>query len=150
VINTANPAQFIFYATQVSPQGCESPKAKFMAIVHPVAKITSSSYANPTSCGIPSGSITLQVVDLNGNAMPNLQVRVHYIKFQTAYDIADSTDGSGKIIIPLTAGTYSDIYVETYGCLSQKIPDVFVLKDPDPPAQPIAGYNAPVCSEAIL
>lgn len=150
VINTTNPAQFIFYAAQVTPSGCESPKATFIAIVHPVAKIISSSYTNPTSCGIPSGSISLHVVDLNGNAMPNLPVQVHYIKFQTAYNVADSTDGSGKIIISLTAGTYSDIYVETYGCLSQKIPDIFVLKDPDPPAQPVAGYNAPVCSETIL
>jgi hypothetical protein len=150
VINTINPAQFIFYATQVTASGCEGPKAKFIAIVHPVAKITGSSYANPTSCGIPSGSITLNVVDLNGNGIPNLPVHVHYTKFQTAYNVADSTDGSGKIITLLTAGTYSDIYVETYGCLSQKIPDVFVLKDPSPPAQPIAGYNAPVCSESIL
>jgi gliding motility-associated-like protein len=150
VISTTNPAQFIFFATQTNMYGCVSAQEKFVAIVHPVAKIIGSSYTNPTLCGIPSGSVTLNVVDLNGNTMPNLPVHVHYTKFQTDYSVADSTDASGKIIIPLTAGTYSDFYVETFGCLSQKIPNVFILKDPTPPAQPIAGYNAPLCSEQIF
>jgi PKD repeat protein len=150
VISTTNPAQFNFYATQTNMYGCESAPEKFIAIVHPVAKIIGSSYTNPISCGIPSGSVTLNVVDLNGNTMPNLPVHVHYTKFQTGYNVADSTDASGKIIIPLTAGTYSDFYVETFGCLSQKIPDVFILKDPTPPVQPIAGYNAPLCSESVF
>ncbi len=145
LINTDNPAQYIFYATQVTASGCEGPKATFIAIVHPVAKIISSSFTNPTSCGIPSGSITLQVVDLNGNQLPNIPVLIHYTKFQTPLTMKSTTDVTGKIVIPLTAGTYSDIYVETYGCIShKKIPDVFVLKDPTPPAQPVAGYNAPV------
>ncbi len=150
VINTQNPAQFIYYATQTNVFGCESPSSKFVAIVHPVAKIISSSYLNPTSCGIPSGSVTLNIVDLNGNPMPNMNVLVHYTKFQLEYVVKESTDVSGKIFIPLTAGTYSDFYVETFTCLSQKIPDVFVLKDPTPPEAPVAGYNAPLCSESVL
>ena len=150
VINTKNPAQYNFYATQTNGYGCESPASKFVAVVHPVAKIVSTSYTNPTSCGIPSGSVTLNVVDLNNNAMPALPVTVHYTKFQTSYSVATSTDASGKITIPLPAGTYADFYVETFGCPSQKIPDVFVLKDPAPPAEPIAGYNAPLCSGSVL
>lgn len=150
VINTTVPAQFQYYATQTNVYGCESPKSLFTAIVNPVAKIIGSSYTNPTACGLPSGSITLQVVDLNNNQLPNIPVLVHYIKFQAAYTVNDSTDAFGNIVIPVTAGTYSDIYVETYGCSSQKIPDVFVLKDPNPPAQPIAGYNGPVCSETAM
>lgn len=150
VINTQTPAQFIYYATQTNIYGCESPSSKFVAIVHPVAKIISSSYLNPSSCGIPSGSVTLNIVDLNGNAMPNMPTIVHFTKFQVEYVVKDSTDATGKIFIPLTAGTYSDFYVETFSCLSQKIPDVFVLKDPTPPEQPVAGYNAPLCSESVL
>jgi hypothetical protein len=150
VINTLNPAQFNFYATQTNVYGCESSSSQFVAVVHPVARIVSSSYTNPTSCGIPSGSVVLNVVDLNANPMPLLPVHVHYTKFQTDYSIADSTNASGKILIPLTAGTYSDFYVETFGCPSQNIPDVFVLKDPNPPAQPLAGYNAPLCSESVF
>lgn len=150
VINTKNPAQYNFYATQTNSYGCESPASKFTAVVHPVAKIVGASYTNPTLCGIPSGSVTLNVLDLNDNAMPVLPVTVHYTKFQTNYSIAASTDASGKIVIPLTAGTYSDFYVETFDCLSQRIPDVFVLKDPAPPAEPLAGYNAPLCSGSVL
>lgn len=150
VIDTKNPAQYNFYATQTNGYGCESPASKFVAVVHPVAKIVSASYTNPTLCGVPSGSVTLNVIDLNNNAMPALPVTVHYTKFQTSYSFVTSTDASGKITIPLTAGTYADFYVETFGCPSQKIPDVFVLKDPAPPAEPIAGYNAPLCSGSIL
>jgi hypothetical protein len=149
-ISTSIPIQFIYYVTQSNSYGCESPKSKITAIVHPTPKIISSSYTNPTICGIPSGTIVLNVLDLNNNAIPNIPVIVHYTKFQTAYQIADSTDASGKITVPLVAGTYSDILVEATGCASQKIPDIFVLKDPSPPAQPIAGYNAPLCSEMQL
>ena len=150
VIDTKNPAQYNFYATQTNGYGCESPVSKFVAVIHPVAKIVSTSYTNPTSCGIPSGSVTLNVIDLNNNAMPALPVTVHYTKFQTSYSFVTSTDASGKITIPLTAGTYADFYVETFGCPSQKIRDVFVLKDPAPPAEPVAGYNAPLCSGSVL
>jgi hypothetical protein len=151
VINTNAPAQFLYYISQAYSNGCESVPSKFVAIVHPTAKIISSSYTHPTSCGIPSGTIVLQVLDLNNNAIPNLPVVVHYDKFMTSYTAAAKTDASGKITIPLTAGTYSNISVETgIGCMSQKIPDVFVLKDPTPPAQPVAGYNPPVCSENLL
>jgi gliding motility-associated-like protein len=150
LINTKYPASFQYFATQTNVYGCESPASIFVAIVHPVAKIISSSYLSPTLCGLPSGSVTLQVVDLNGDPMPDMPVKVHYTKFLVEYNVSDSTDATGKIIIPLTAGTYSDFYVETFGCLSQKLPDIFELKDPTPPAQPIAGYNAPICSESVL
>jgi len=112
VINTTNTALLKYYATQTNVYGCESPSAEFIAVVHPVAKIISSAYTNPTSCGIPSGSVTLNVLDLNGNAISNLPVHVHYTKFQTNYSIALSTDAAGKIIIPLTAGTYSDFLLK--------------------------------------
>jgi gliding motility-associated-like protein len=151
VINTALPAQFVYFVSHMFNNGCESPRTKMLAIVHPTAKIVGSSYTNPTSCGIPSGSVVLDVLDLNNNGIPNLPVTVHYEKFQTLYSIAANTDATGKITIPLVAGTYSGIYVETgIGCMSQQIPDIFVLKDPNPPAQPIAGYNPPICSGTPL
>jgi PKD repeat protein len=133
VINTNIPATFMYYASQSNTYGCESPKTKVVAVVNATAKIISSNYTNPTSCGIPSGSIVLNVLDLNNNPLPNVSFIVHYTKFQTAYIIIAVSDANGKITIPLVAGTYSNIYVESNGCLSQKIPDVFVLKDPDPP-----------------
>lgn len=150
VVNTNVPATFLYYASQSNSYGCESPKSKVVAVVNATAKIVSSNYTNPTSCGIPSGSIVLNVLDLNNNPMPNTVFIVHYTKFQTAYTITANSDGTGKITIPLVAGTYSDIYVESNGCIAQKIPDVFVLNDPAPPAQPIAGYNGPLCSETTL
>jgi len=150
VINTNMPATFIYYASQSNTYLCESPKSKVAAVVNATAKIVSSSFSNPTACGIPSGSIVLNVLDLNNNPMPNISFIIHYTKFQTNYTITESSDASGKITIPLVAGTYSDIYAESNGCISQKIPDVFVLKDPAPPAQPVAGYNGPLCSETTL
>ncbi len=150
VINTIAPAQFTYYASQSSSFGCESQKAQILAIVHPVAKIISASYTNPTTCGIASGAVVLKVLDLNDAPLPNYPLLVHYTKFQTAYQVPDSTDATGQIVVPLTAGTYSDFYVATNGCASQQIPNVFVLSDPNPPAKPVAGYNAPLCSEDTL
>lgn len=150
LINSSVPATFIYYASQSNTYGCESSKSKVVAVVNATAKIVSSAYTNPISCGIPSGSIVLNLLDLNNNPMPNTAFIIHYTKFQTTYTISASSDAAGKITIPLVAGTYSDIYVESNGCISQKIPDVFILKDPAPPAQPVAGYNGPLCSETML
>lgn len=150
VINTTNPALFTFYVSQSYASGCESPKSRAVAIVHPTPVIVGSSYKDPTACGIPSGSIVLDLLDLNNNPIPNVPVTVYYTKFQTPLTYTGNTDANGKVTIPLTAGTYSGISVETYGCASQKIPNVFVLKDPSPPAQPVAGYNPPICSGTPL
>ncbi|MCS3798962.1 PKD domain-containing protein [Niastella sp. OAS944] len=150
IIPTTNPAQFTYYVSQSYASGCESPKSKAIAVVHPTPVITSSSYTNPTACGTPSGSIVLNLLDLNGNPIPNAPLIVHYTKFQTPLSYVGNTNASGNVTVPLTAGAYSQISVETYGCASQQIPDVFVLKDPNPPAQPVAGYNPPICSETPL
>jgi hypothetical protein len=115
-----------------------------------VAKIVGSSYTNPTACGIPSGTIVLNVLDIAGNPIPKLVLLVHYKRFSTAVTITDSTDATGKITIPVTAGTYTGFYVEIHGCPSQSIPNVFILQDPTPPAPPVAGYNPPLCSETLL
>lgn len=149
-ISTGAPRQFTYYVNQTNSYGCTSPNGKVMAVVHPTPKIVGSSYTNPVTCGIPSGSIVLSLLDLNDNALPDLPLTVHYDKFQLPYTMAGTTDANGKVTIPLTAGTYSSIYVEAAGCLSGKMPDVFVLRDPSPPASPVAGYNPPLCSESML
>jgi hypothetical protein len=77
-------------------------------------------------------------------------MNVHYTKFQVPFVALLYTDAAGNITIPLTAGTYSNIYVDVSNCVSQKIPDVFVLKDPSPPSAPGAGYNPPLCSGTPL
>ncbi|MFT3682518.1 MAG: PKD domain-containing protein [Ferruginibacter sp.] len=150
VISTAVPAKFIHYVSQTNIYHCESPQSKIITMVNPTPKIVGSSFTNPTTCGVPSGTISLNVLDLNDNGIPGMPVIVTYEKFQSVYSVFDSTDASGKITVQLPGGTYSNIYVETKGCASQKLPDVFVLKDPNPPAKPVVGYNPPVCSENIL
>ncbi len=49
---------------------------------------------------------TLHVVDLNNNQLPSMPVLVHYTRLQTNYTVKDSTDATGTIVIPVTAGTY--------------------------------------------
>ncbi|OQP56466.1 PKD domain-containing protein [Niastella populi] len=150
IIPTTSPAQFTYYVSQSYASGCESPKSKAIAVVHPTPVVTGSSFTHPTACGTPSGSIVLNLLDLNGNPIPNAPLIVHYTIFQTPLSFVGNTSAGGTVTVPLTAGVYSKISVETYGCASQQIPDVFVLKDPNPPAQPVAGYNPPICSETPL
>jgi gliding motility-associated-like protein len=140
-----------YYVNQRSSFGCEGPKIGIIAIVHPTLKITGADFTHPTACGIPSGTIVLQTRDLSDQIVGNVPVIVHYKKFQADLVSAGFTDSDGKITLSLTAGSYTDFYAEsTGGCTTAHLNDVFVLKDPDPPAKPVAGYNPPVCSEMPL
>lgn len=151
VISTTTASMFRYYVSQTDVNGCESPQSEVVAVVHPVVKVISTNMLHPSRCGVPSGSIELNVLDLNNGAVPGIPVTVHYKKFRIAYAYVTRTDASGKITIPLTAGTYSEIYVETSGgCTSAQVPDVFILRDPTPPAQPVAGYNPPLCAGSTL
>lgn len=151
VITTTDSVRLQYYVNQRSAFGCEGPKASIVAIVHPTLKITGADFTNPVACGIPSGTIVLQTRDLNDQIVPNVPVIVHYKKFQTELVADGFTDGDGKITLSLTAGSYTDFYAEsTGGCTTAYLNDVFVLKDPDPPAKPVAGYNPPICSESPL
>ncbi|UYQ94427.1 PKD domain-containing protein [Chitinophaga horti] len=151
VINTAISGTSTFYVSHLTADNCESARSRIDAVVHPTLNIIGSAYVNPTSCGVPSGTITLDVRDLSNNLTPNLPVTVHYNKFGLPYSYSGTTNAAGMIVIPLTAGTYSNFRVETSGgCISRPLPDVFILRDPSPPAAPVAGYNPPVCSGAPL
>lgn len=149
VPNTNSPATFTYYVSQYSSL-CEGPTSKIVAVVHPTPKIVSSTFKNPTACGLPSGNIILNILDLDNNPISDYPLYVYYTKFQTDYKVADTSDASGKIVVPLTAGSYNNIHVETSGCASATIPDVFLLQDPNPPTKPIAGYNPPLCSGTTL
>ncbi|MBP1652783.1 MAG: hypothetical protein H6Q26_2940, partial [Bacteroidetes bacterium] len=151
VITTTDSVRLQYYANQRSSFGCEGPKVSVIAIVHPTLKITGADFTNPLACGIPSGTIVLQTRDLNDQIVANIPVIVHYKKFNTALVATGFTDSDGKITLSLTAGSYTDFYAEsTGGCTTAHLNDVFVLKDPDPPAKPVAGYNPPICSETPL
>ncbi|WP_440135144.1 PKD domain-containing protein [Chitinophaga sancti] len=151
VIPTSDSVRLQYYVNQRSSFGCEGPKVSVIAIVHPTLKITGADFSNPTACGVPSGTIVLQTSDLNDQVVPNVPVIVHYKKFQTDLVASGFTDSNGRITLPLTAGSYTGFYAEsTGGCTTAHLSDVFVLKDPDPPAKPVAGYNPPICSETPL
>jgi PKD repeat protein len=150
-ISTDHAARYTYYVSQQDVNGCESGKALSWAVVHATAKIISAVGKDPAECGIPSGSITLSILDLDDGPLPGIPVIVHYTKFQTEDTMELISDANGNITMPLTAGTYSKISVETIGsCVSQPIPDVFILKDPSPPAKPVVGYNPPVCTGTPL
>lgn len=151
VINTTQATQFVYYASQTNSYGCESPKSQIRVIIHPTAKIVATAFKHPSACGIPSGSITLTIRDLNNGALPNIPLTVHFKRLQVARTFNGITNAAGEVTLPLTAGTYTDFYVETTGpCASQQIPDVFILKDPTPPAAPVTGYNPPLCTDMPL
>ncbi|MCK7555585.1 PKD domain-containing protein [Chitinophaga sedimenti] len=150
-VNTAVSGTYAYYISHYTADGCESARTPIQAIVHPTMRIVGSTFAHPSACGVPSGNITLEVVDLGNNVVPNFPVTVHYNRFAVPVVFTGTTNASGRIIIPLTAGTYSNFRVETSGgCISQVLPDVFTLRDPTPPAAPVAGYNPPVCSGTPL
>ncbi len=146
IVSTNSAKTFIFFVSQVNSFKCEGPKTKQIVIVKQTPKIVSSTYTNPTSCDLPTGSITLNILDLNDLPISNVPVKIYYSKFNVPFSFETNTDNYGNLIIPLSAGNYSQFYVEVNGCFSQKIPDIFILKDPNPPAKPVTSNNSPLCS----
>lgn len=135
----------IYYVSQVSAtSGCEGPRAAINVTVYPVPNITSSSSTNPLTCGSATGSVTL-----NG-LLPNTTYTVRYIKNGASVSVVLTSDAAGAInIIGLTAGLYTNFYVEANNCSSNE-QGPFTLSDPTPPATPDAGSNAPICSGGTL
>lgn len=147
VIPTMQAGNFTYYATQTDRYGCESPKAAMTASVHLTPRIVQSVVQDPSTCGVASGSVTLTVQDLDGRPLPGMPFILHYTSVQDPLVANVTSNANAQINIPLKAGTYTDFYVETAdGCASAPLTDLLELKDPTPPARPVAGYNPPLCS----
>lgn len=147
VVPTNQVGNFEYYATLTDHYGCESALSLTTATVHLTPKIVSSALMDPDKCGVASGAVTLSVQDLNNNLLPNMPFVLHYNNVQDPVAVDVTSDANAQVSIPLKAGTYTGFYVETaYGCASVPVTDQLQLKDPMPPATPVAGYNPPLCS----
>lgn len=119
--------------------GCTSASAPVQVTVNPVPNITGNSFTNPTACGSPTGTITL-----NG-LFPSTSYNVHFLKNGNPVSLTIVSNASGNLVITgLTAGAYSDIFVTLKGCISNTITPV-TLADPNPPPAPTVSTTAPVC-----
>ncbi len=119
---------------------CASAPGNTVVVVNPTPFITTSSFTNPINCATPTGTITL-----NGLAASTLY-SVLYTFNGNPQTANLSSNASGSLVIPnLLAGTYSNIRVVLTGCPSNIIGPI-TLTDPNPPATPTAGSNAPICS----
>ncbi len=128
------------YSVTQTVANCVSPPATVTVVVNPTPIITSTSGANPTTCGGTEGTITLSglntstsyTVNYNKNASPVGPVLI-------------STNVSGQLVITgLTAGTYSNIVVTLTGCPSAAAGPI-TLTDPANPAAPVATNSGPSC-----
>jgi gliding motility-associated-like protein len=75
---------------------------------------------------------------------------VTYIYNNNPVSITITADGSGVIIITgLSSGTYTDISVSSFTCVSNLIGPI-ILSDPAAPPPPVLGSNSPVCAGKTL
>ena len=143
--STATLGTTIYYVSQVATAtNCEGPRTPISIVVKPVPVIAAISSTNPATCGSASGSITLTVL------IPLQPYIVHYLKNGVPFTVSLTANASGTIVISnLTAGLYSDFYVDLNGCNSNLMGPV-TLSDPSQPATPTATSNGPLCSGGTL
>ncbi|MGN6420766.1 MAG: gliding motility-associated C-terminal domain-containing protein, partial [Pseudobacter sp.] len=154
VPSTTNPAQFIYYVSQVNANNCESPKKKVVVVINPTPAISYDAIKEPTDCGIPSGAILLTVTNINSSTpIANAAFEIYYNKDHSGTvtgPVAGSTNAQGALNLALSAGTYANVRVMLNGCASNTLAGPYTLKDPSPPGKPAAGYNANLCSNDTL
>ncbi|WP_336517029.1 PKD domain-containing protein [Pollutibacter soli] len=132
-----------YWVSQTSFSVCESPRSRINVIVNPIPSITGS-FTSPLNCGSATGSIILK------GLTTNTLFTVRYLKNGNAQTISANSGTAGEIVISsLSAGTYSEIYVESTGCPSNKV-GPYTLTDPNPPTTPVATSNGPICSGSEL
>ena len=113
-------------------------------VVNETPAIGSTSKTDPTQCASATGSITLSGLSATKT------YTVSYTKNGTPASKTITADGNGNVLIDaLTSGTYDNLQVAINNCSSNTIGPI-TLNDPNPPAAPNAGSNAPLCAGATL
>jgi large repetitive protein len=144
IISSATTAATGSYIVTATLGNCSSPRSLSIT-VNPTPVIGTSSASDPATCNSSSGSITL-----NGLAA-STNYTVSYIKnggVPTTVAIMSSAAGN-VVIANLGAGTYTNVFVTLNGCSSAAV-GPFTLADPNPPTQPVATANTPICSGNTL
>ena len=118
------------YSVKITVNNCNSSPVTTNVIVKPTPVVSSSSSANPTTCGTATGSIVL-----NG-LTASTTYTVAYTKNGVAQTATLNANTSGAVTITnLSAATYANVTLALNGCTSTAV-GPFVLSDPNPPATP--------------
>ncbi|HEX6914148.1 MAG TPA: PKD domain-containing protein [Chitinophagaceae bacterium] len=142
-ITTAAAGTYNVVATATTGN-CPSAPGSTVVVINPTPVITTTSFTNPTNCNTPTGTITI-----NG-LTPSTTYTVLYAHNGNPQVASLTSDAGGSVIIQnLLSGVYSNIRVVLSNCPSNTVGPV-TLTDPNPPATPTAGSNAPLCTGASL
>ena len=124
--------------------GACSAQTVIPVVVNETPAIGSTSKTDPTQCASATGSITLTGLSATKT------YTVSYTKNGTPASKTITADGNGNVLIDaLTSGTYDNLQVAINNCSSNTVGPI-TLNDPNPPAAPNAGSNAPLCAGATL
>ncbi|MBS1777458.1 MAG: gliding motility-associated C-terminal domain-containing protein [Bacteroidetes bacterium] len=138
-INNCTIANSGVYNLSVTVNGCTSPTTNLTVIVNPLPTISTTSFANPTTCGGTNGTITL-----NG-LLPNSNYTLSYTLNTVVSTLSVTSSATGSVvIINLGAGVYSSISLSANGCSSSSVGPI-TLSNPSPPNAPIVTSNSPIC-----
>ena len=134
-----------YYVSQINTiTGCEGNRSSIVVNIYPIPVINSSNSSNPTACATLTGTITLT------GLAPSATYTVQYSFNGNPITISISANAGGNIIIGgLGAGIYDNIHASLSGC-SSNLAGPFTLTDPNPPATPVVGSNAPICAGQSL
>ncbi len=143
-ITTPTVAASGTYSVTATINNCTSAAGTTVVVVNAIPAISSTVLGNPIACATATGSISL-----NG-LVAGASYTVNYTKNSTTQTTTITANGSGSVVITnLSAGSYTNITVSLNGCTSAAV-GPFTLTDPNPPAVPTAGSNAPICEGVTL
>lgn len=132
------------YTLTSSLNGCPATPATVNVLVRPTPVINNTVFAQPTSCTIADGSITLQ------GLIASTTYQVNYTFNGNPQTRNLTANASGHVVISgLAPGNYTNIRVTLNGCVSNNANDV-TLVAPNPPPTPVAANNGPVCAGSNL
>jgi len=132
------------YSVTATRLGCVSAAATTTVVIHTIPVITHLTYTNPSTCQGKDGSITLSGL-VAGEAYT-----VNYTDNGSPLSITITANAAGDIIITsLSAGTYADITVSSFTCLSN-VAGPAILIDPVAGPAPVISSNSPICTGKTL
>jgi gliding motility-associated-like protein len=144
IVASSTVAESGVYTVTATKAACVSAPATTTVLVHPMPVIVKFASGNPSTCLGADGSVILEGLD------SGVSYTIHWTVSGTGYTATKVADGSGYVTVGgLKAGAYTNITVNSFGCISNAVGPA-VLSDPSPAPAPTLWSNSPICAGKTL
>lgn len=138
-INPATTLAAGTYSVTATLLGCTTLPGTTTVTINMLPNIGNIRHTSPLTCGGSEGSFTLE------GLTPGISYNVGFMKDGVASFIPVTADALGNVTVNgRSSGTYTNIFVVSFSCVSNLLGPV-TLTDPPSPPPPVISSNAPIC-----